>query len=214
MDSGGGDMGGDTGDYSGDYGDPAGDTSGGDFSGGDTSTADGTSDGTDWQGPVTDENGNTTYTDELGTNYYEDAEGNTMVINPDGSGIGYMADGTEYAWDAEGNQVTTNDEGNQGPQQNGDKGSPAPPSNQQAKNKATALAQSALDAAWKAKTENPKPSATAKPPTTAALLPGGIQTAIAKKNAASSSFSLGGLSIGTILILGATGAYLLSKKKG
>ena len=180
-----------------------------DQSGDNTGTVDDGSSTSDTSGSATENSdGSWSFTDDQGNYYYEDADGNTTVINPDGSGEAYLADGTVYKWDTDGNQIT--EDGNEGPT------APigtAPGEDGITKTKVGNLAQSALNAATKAATTNPS----APKPTTPAVLPTNIKMAIAAKQnyPAATSSTIGGLSMGTIILLGATGAFLLlNKKKG
>ena len=197
------------GDYSGDYsGDTSTDTSG------DQAAPDAGQD--TWNQVIEGEDGSYTYTDETGTSYYQDAEGNTTVLYDDGSGVVYNSDGTTTQWDADGNLIdspTVDENGNMGPQL-------SDAEKEQKKEKAQPLAQKAQQAAAgaleKAKSTGTTPQTTAapKPP---AILPKGIAAAVALKTTSATTApgaTIGGLSIGTILLLGATGAFLLYKKKG
>ena len=201
-----------------DYSQDSGGSGGGDYSGdysGDTSGDQAAPDaGQDTGNQVIEgEDGSYTYTDETGTSYYQDAEGNTTVLYDDGSGVVYNSDGTTTQWDADGNLIdspTVDENGNMGPQlSDADK--------EQKKEKAQPLAQKAQQAAAgaaKSTGTTPQTTAAPKPP---AILPKGIASAIALKTTSATTApgaTIGGLSIGTILLLGATGAFLLYKKKG
>ena len=188
------------GDYSGDYsGDTSTDTSG------DQAAPDAGQD--TWNQVIEGEDGSYTYTDETGTSYYQDAEGNTTVLYDDGSGVVYNSDGTTTQWDADGNLIdspTVDENGNMGPQLS------------DAEKEQKKAQQAAAGALEKAKSTGTTPQTTAapKPP---AILPKGIAAAVALKTTSATTApgaTIGGLSIGTILLLGATGAFLLYKKKG
>lgn len=162
--------------------------------------------------PVQLEDGSWTYTDVDGTNYFEDVEGNTMVTNTDGSGSAYLSDGTVYSWDADGNEIVTAEDGTT-LSLTPDYASNAPSDKSNPRAKASALAQGAIDAANKIaagsnKATQPKPTpAVVKKPTA-------IQN-LAKQKVTTGGGILAGLSIGTVLLLGATGAilYNMNKKK-
>lgn len=162
--------------------------------------------------PVQLEDGSWTYTDVDGTNYFEDTEGNTMVTNTDGSGSAYLSDGTVYSWDADGNEIVTAEDGSimtMAP----DYSASTAPSEGGPRQKAAALAKGAIDAANKITAGGNKP---AQPKATPAVVkkPTALQN-LAKKKVTTGGGMLAGLSIGTVLLLGATGAilYNMNKKK-
>ncbi|MEI6415590.1 MAG: hypothetical protein WCP34_15205, partial [Pseudomonadota bacterium] len=132
-----------------------------------------------------------TWTDADGTTYTEDTEGNTLVQNTDGSYTAFLADGVVYSFDANGNE-TTGADGNAGPQQGE---TPAD------KGKVSSLAKAADMAMSKIAESKQKPKPAPLPLKTVKPLP--TLTTTAK------SATLAGMSMGTIFLLGATGAALL-----
>jgi hypothetical protein len=158
--------------------------------------------------PVQAEDGSWSFLDVDGTAYYEDPEGNTMVTNSDGSGTAYMTDGTIYSWDKDGNEVSTDAEGNPTKNSGPEEADASSKPKSEARSKAQNLAQKATDAF--AKTSPNKPAAATNNP----LAKKTVATASTPKVPISGA-TIAGMSVGTLLILGATGAalYYFNKKR-